>query len=151
MNSMYLSFSTSHSLCIYIYSRGLVMRYTYMYSFKCGAIERNEVDLDWIYIDISFIHSLKLHMPWSITGPLLPPTSSSSSTTVGTYSIHSLKSIDSLIRYFGNGFLDGQCISSDHINRQTLGTVIFHNFYYSSCDVLNFLHIGCVSQESLNE
>lgn len=28
------------------------MRYTYMYSFKCGAIERNEVDLDWIYIDI---------------------------------------------------------------------------------------------------
>lgn len=23
-----------------------------MYSFKCGAIERNEVDLDWIYIDI---------------------------------------------------------------------------------------------------
>lgn len=28
------------------------MRYTYLYSFKCGAIERNEVDLDWIYIDI---------------------------------------------------------------------------------------------------
>lgn len=28
------------------------MRCTYMYSFKCGAIERNEVDLDWIYIDI---------------------------------------------------------------------------------------------------
>lgn len=28
------------------------MRYTYMYSFKCDAIERNEVDLDWIYIDI---------------------------------------------------------------------------------------------------
>lgn len=28
------------------------MRYTYMYSYKCGAIERNEVDLDWIYIDI---------------------------------------------------------------------------------------------------
>lgn len=28
------------------------MRYTYMYSFKCGAIERNEVDLDCIYIDI---------------------------------------------------------------------------------------------------
>lgn len=28
------------------------MRYTYMYSFKCGAIERNEVDLGWIYIDI---------------------------------------------------------------------------------------------------
>lgn len=27
------------------------MRCTYMYSFKCGAIERNEVDLDWIYID----------------------------------------------------------------------------------------------------
>lgn len=42
-----------------------------MYSFKCGAIERNEVDSDWIYIDISFIHSLKLHMPWSITDPLL--------------------------------------------------------------------------------
>lgn len=52
MNSMSLSFSTSHSLCIYIYSRGLVMRYTYMYSFKCGAIERNEVDLDWIYIEL---------------------------------------------------------------------------------------------------
>lgn len=49
------------------------MRCTYMYSFKCGAIERNEVDTDWIYIDISFIHSLKLHMPWSITDPLLPP------------------------------------------------------------------------------
>lgn len=47
------------------------MKYTYMCSFKCGAIERNEVDLDWIYIDISFIHSLKLHMPWSITDPLL--------------------------------------------------------------------------------
>lgn len=29
------------------------MRYTYMCSFKCGAIERNEVDLDWIYIDIA--------------------------------------------------------------------------------------------------
>lgn len=28
------------------------MRYTYMYSFKCGAIERNEVDLDLIYIDM---------------------------------------------------------------------------------------------------
>lgn len=28
------------------------MRCTYMYSFKCDAIERNEVDLDWIYIDI---------------------------------------------------------------------------------------------------
>lgn len=143
MNSMSLSFSTSHSLYIYIYSRGLVMRYTYMYSFKCGAIERNEVDLDWVYLDISFIHSLKVHMV--DYGPPLPPTSSSSSTTVGTYSIHSLKSIDSLIRYFGNGFLDSQCISSDHINRQTLCTVIFHNFYYSSCDVLNFLHIGCVS------
>lgn len=26
------------------------MRCTYMYSFKCGAMERNEVDLDWIYI-----------------------------------------------------------------------------------------------------
>lgn len=48
------------------------MRYTYMYSFKCGAIGRNEVDLDWIYIDISFIHSLKPHMPWSITDPLFP-------------------------------------------------------------------------------
>lgn len=28
------------------------MRCTYMYSFKCGAMERNEVDLDWIYIDM---------------------------------------------------------------------------------------------------
>lgn len=28
------------------------MRYTYMYPLKCGAIERNEVDLGWIYIDI---------------------------------------------------------------------------------------------------
>lgn len=32
------------------------MRYTYMYSYKCGAIERNEVDLDWVYIYHSFIH-----------------------------------------------------------------------------------------------
>lgn len=47
------------------------MRCTCMYLFKCDAIERNEVDLDWVYIDISFIHSLKLHMPWSITDPLL--------------------------------------------------------------------------------
>lgn len=28
------------------------MRCTYMYAFKCGAMERNEVDLDWIYIDM---------------------------------------------------------------------------------------------------
>lgn len=28
------------------------MRCTYMYLFKCGAMERNEVDLDWIYIDM---------------------------------------------------------------------------------------------------
>lgn len=61
-----------------------------------------------------------------------------------TYSIHSLKSIDSLIRYFGNSFLDSQCISSDHINRQTLRTVIFHDFYYSSCDVLVFCRLDAL-------
>lgn len=28
------------------------MRCTYVYAFKCGAMERNEIDLDWIYIDM---------------------------------------------------------------------------------------------------